>query len=98
MSVRIIEDESLWDRFVDESPYGLLFHRYRFLRIAEKYNSGKLLPYGIYKGSELVGIIPLFVKRINGIKLVYSPPQSSISYIPYMGFIATSKYNSFTQG
>lgn len=97
MSVKIIEDESLWDKFVDESPHGLLFHKYRFLKIAEKYHSGKLRLYGIYKNSDLVGIIPLFVKRINGIKLVYSPPQSSISYIPYMGFVTTPGYNSFNQ-
>jgi hypothetical protein len=37
MAVQIIKDKELWNTFVDESPYGLLFHKWDFLNIMEKY-------------------------------------------------------------
>ena len=50
MAISIIDDSELWDRTVDQSPYGLLFHKWDFLKIAEKHTGWKLLPYGVYKG------------------------------------------------
>lgn len=51
MTVTMINDKDLWDRFVDESPYGLLFHKWDFLHIIEKHTGYQLLPYGVYKGN-----------------------------------------------
>jgi hypothetical protein len=64
----------------------MLFHRWDFLKIIEKYTGYRLLTCGIYKGEELVSILPLYYKRKKGLSFVYSPPQTTLSYVPYMGF------------
>lgn len=83
MTIKIIEDSILWDNFVDDSPHGLLFHKWAFLKTVEKHLGYQLTPYGIYKGNLLIGILPLFYKRINGLKTIFSPPP--MSAIPYLG-------------
>lgn len=85
MSVEIIDDKALWDRFVDQSPDSLLFHKWDFLKIQEKYCGDKLLPYGVFAGNDLTCILPVFLSRQNGLRLVYSPPRSSLVYVPYLG-------------
>lgn len=90
MTVKIIEDKELWNKFVDESPYGLLFHKWDFLKIMEKHTKYKLLSYGIYKGNELIAIFPLFFRRYNGLKMMFSPPPQT--GVPYLGFVMNHKY------
>ena len=85
MSVEIVEDKALWDRFVDDSPNSMLFHKRAFLGLQEKYTGDKLLPYGVFDGNDLTCILPVFSSRQNGLKLLYSPPRSSLVYIPYLG-------------
>lgn len=97
MTAEIIDDKGLWDRFIDESPHGLLFHKWDFLKIIEKYTHFRLLPYGIYEGRELVGIIPVFYKNMKGIKMAYSPPQGTLAYIPYMGPVMGCAYSGLIQ-
>jgi lipid II:glycine glycyltransferase (peptidoglycan interpeptide bridge formation enzyme) len=92
MVVELIKDKELWDEFVDKSPYGLLFHKWDFLKIMEKYSDYKLLPYGIYKGETLICICPLFYKKIKGLKMVFSPPPQT--GVPYLGFVMNSIYNT----
>jgi hypothetical protein len=95
MSVRVITDNGLWDRFVDASPYGLLFHKWDFLKIAEKYTGCTLVPYGVYKGDELISIFPVFVRKMMGLKFVFSPPPRS--GIPYLGFVMSPVYDQIKQ-
>ncbi|CAJ37287.1 GNAT family N-acetyltransferase [Methanocella arvoryzae] len=97
MPVRIIEEETLWDKFVESSPYSTLFHRWKFLKIVEKYSGYHLAPYGIYKGEHLSCILPLFTRKKSGLKLAYSPPQQAVAYIPYLGFIPDSEYARMKQ-
>jgi Acetyltransferase (GNAT) domain len=86
MSTRLIFDRALWDSFINESTSSTIYHRWDFLKILEKYTRYKLLPYGIYKGQDLICVIPLFYHVDLGLKLLYSPPPTSIVYIPYLGF------------
>jgi hypothetical protein len=95
MTVKIIEDKDLWAKFVDESPDGLLFHKWDFLKIMEKHTNYKLLSYGIYKGDKLIAIFPLFFKRYKGLKMVFSPPPQT--GVPYLGFVMNHKYGSLKQ-
>jgi hypothetical protein len=95
MAAEIIEDKTLWDDFVDENPYGLLYHRWDFLKLAEKYSGYKLRPYGVFKGEELLGIYPLFYKRTNGMKTIFSPPPGRS--IPYLGFLVSGEYDKLKQ-
>lgn len=95
MSVQIIKDKELWDALVDESPYGLLFHKWDFLNIMEKHSGYKFLPYGIYEGDELIAIFPLFFKKLWGLKTIFSPPPQT--GVPYLGFVVNKEYDSLKQ-
>jgi len=97
MSIEIIKDKGTWDTFVDDSPYGMLFHKWDLLKIIEKHTGYELYTYGIYKGEELIGAVPMFYKKVKGVKLVYSPPQGTLVYIPYMGLIMSRKYMGLRQ-
>ena len=97
MAVEIINDKALWDRFIEESPYGMLFHRWDFLKIVEKHTGYDLHMYGIYDGEELIGVFPIFYKKTKGVKLIYSPPQGTLAYVPYMGLVMGPAYDCFDQ-
>jgi hypothetical protein len=91
MAIVLIDNRSIWDEFVDESPYAFLSHKWDFLKIAEKHSGYRLHTYGFYKGEELLGIYPLFYKRSNGFKMVFSPPPRK--GIPYLGFLVSKEYD-----
>lgn len=95
MPVELINDRILWDRFIDESPYGSIFHKWDFLKIVEKYTGYKLLTYGIYRGNELVCVFPLYYRVYMGLKLVFSPPPQSC--LPYLGFVMGPQYDALRQ-
>jgi len=85
MTLELISDRARWDDFVESSSAGLLFHRWDFLKTIEKYSGYKLFPFGIFKGTELIALLPLFFKKANGLKLLYSPPWQKLTYLPYAG-------------
>jgi len=89
MPVELIDDPARWDGFIDESADGTLFHKWEFLRILEKYTGYQLFRYGVYRGEDLISVIPVFYTKSIGLKLIYSPPPTSSVNIPYLGF-ATS--------
>lgn len=96
MPVKIITDRETWDTFVDESPSGLLFHRWDFLTITERHTGYTMRPYGIYKGDELVAVCPLFCRQANGISIVLSPPPMQ-AVIPYLGVVLGRDYAAAKQ-
>ena len=65
--------EAEWDKVVLTSPRGLLFHLTDWLTIVAKSQRLDLLRLGIYEGDDLVGIFPLFVKRLGLLKVAASP-------------------------
>jgi hypothetical protein len=95
MAIMLIDDRGIWDKFVDESPYSFLSHKWDFLKIAEKYSGYGLHTYGFYKGEELLGIYPLFFKSFNGFKMFFSPPPRK--GIPYLGFLVSKEYDRLKQ-
>lgn len=95
MTVKVIEDKEIWDKFVDDSPYGLIFHKYEFLKILEKYSGYKLIPYATYRGEEMTCLFPLFFKRQNGLRMVFSPPPGMC--IPYLGPVMSPLYDTLKQ-
>ncbi|WP_317063864.1 GNAT family N-acetyltransferase [Methanoculleus caldifontis] len=96
MSASIITDREVWDAFIDESPSGLLFHRWDFLKITERHTGYRFLPYGIYKGEELLAVCPLFCRQTNGISIVLSPPPMQ-AVIPYQGVVMGREYAAAKQ-
>jgi len=77
------KDAEEWNKLVDISPHGTIFHTWKWLKIAEKYTSFKLYPIIGYKGTEPIGIFPLFYQRKALLKMVFSPPPHAA--IPYLG-------------
>jgi len=75
-------DAKYWDRIVDESPHGTLFHKWQWLKIMEKYSGAKFCPLIGMKGEEIVGLYPLFVKKKLKMNFVFSPPPHlSVLYL-----------------
>lgn len=97
MSVEIIDDKGTWDEFVEKSPYGTLYHKWDFLKIIEKYSGYHLATYGIYKGEQLVSVLPLLSRRSKGLKITYSPPRSALVYTPYLSFVLSREYAEMKQ-
>lgn len=95
MTAEIIKDEALWDMFIDDSTYGMLFHKSRFLDCMNDVFKGKLLKFGIYDGEKLIAVFPLFYKSLYGIKTVFSPPP--MTGVPYLGFVVHPEYDSLKQ-
>ena len=72
-----------WDQFVENSPQGLLFHKWDFLKTVERHSTYRFLPYGVYSGDELRCIFPFFIGREHGLTVMNSPPPRT--QIPYLG-------------
>jgi len=95
MQILIIDDSILWDEFVDQSPYGTIFHKWGFLKTIEKHTGYTLLSYGMYVKNRLICIFPAFLKTNYGVNVVLSPPPRT--GVPYMGFLMGSDYDALTQ-
>lgn len=95
MPAKFIDDKRLWDKFVDNSTRGLLFHKWDFLKLLEKYSTYQLLPYGIYKGHELICIFPLYSKKVFGQKVLFSPPPRL--GVPFLGPVMDGNYDRLKQ-
>ena len=77
------KDAEEWDKLVESSPHGTIFHTWKWLKIAEKHTNSKLYPIIGYKGTTPVGVFPLFYQRKALLKMVFSPPPHTA--IPYLG-------------
>jgi Acetyltransferase (GNAT) domain len=91
----MMEDREAWDRFVDESPYGSIFHRWDLLKIVEKHTGFRFLPYGITRSGELLAILPLFTRKVYGITMVTSPPPKA--GLPNMGLAVARTFDRLKQ-
>jgi len=83
MAVELLDDKKLWDRFVENSPQGTLFHTWDFLKIVERHSGSQLVPYAVFSGTKLRCIFPFFMTRRLGLTVMRSPPPDA--QIPYLG-------------
>jgi hypothetical protein len=90
-----IRDASTWDAFIDQSPDGMLFHRWDYLQITAKHTGFTLLPYGVWKGEQLISVVPLFFRNMNGLRTLFSPPPMTV--IPYLGIVLPPEYAGYKQ-
>jgi lipid II:glycine glycyltransferase (peptidoglycan interpeptide bridge formation enzyme) len=88
------KDAQLWDRIVDSSSQGTLFHTWKWLKIAEKYTGTRLYPILGFKGTVVIGILPIFYMKKFGISSAFSPPPSTA--IPYLGPVIEN-YDNYKQ-
>jgi len=85
MSIHVesTKDSELWNRIVESSPQGTIFHLWEWLKIVEKYTGTKLYPLIGYRGSTPIGVYPLFAQKIKFIKTYFSPPPKAL--LLYLG-------------
>jgi len=76
-------NEEAWDEVVFSSSFGTLFHTVKWLRLAQEQSKAEFLPIMFYKGTQLVAIYPLFIKKQGPFKVAFSPPIKS--YMLYLG-------------
>ena len=79
------EDAELWDRLVESSPHGTIFHTWKWLKIAEKHTDSRLYPIIGFKGTEPVALIPLFYQKRFLLRTIFSPPPHVA--IPFLGLL-----------
>ncbi|MDD3856415.1 MAG: GNAT family N-acetyltransferase [Methanoculleus sp.] len=96
MTIGLIDDGNAWDTFIDESAAGRLVHKWDFMKITQKHTGFRFLPYGVFKGNELIAVMPLFQKQSHGINILLSPPPLQ-SVVPYLGFVMGSRYDTAKQ-
>src|SRR3974377_685355 len=85
MSMTLLTDKDRWDRFIDESSNGTLFHKWDFLKIVEKYIGFPLYTYGIYLDGDLTGVFPCFLRVHRGLRTLVSPPPLPMANAPSLG-------------
>ncbi|MCC7565583.1 MAG: GNAT family N-acetyltransferase [Methanomicrobiaceae archaeon] len=95
MMLKRINDREAWDAFIDESPAGLLFHKWDYLKITERYTGYTFLPCAVCREDEILCLLPLFYRRFHGLNAVFSPPPLTV--IPHLGFVLCREYGGLRQ-
>jgi len=83
-------DSELWNRIVQESPHGTLFHTWEWLGAVEKQTGSMLYPLLGIKGESPLALMPVFLKKIRFANLALSPPSRALQL--YMGPIFADYY------
>ena len=85
IKVKVADEKGLevWDKIVDSSEMGTIFHKLDWLKAAEKHTKSTFYPLIGYEGQEVICLFPVFYKKRAFIKMAFSPPPKSA--IPYMG-------------
>ena len=94
INIKICRNEKEWNRLVDESTHATLFHTWKFLKIVEKHAKNKLYPLIGTKGTNPIGLYPLFYKKKTLVRMVFSPPPHCA--VPYLGPLILN-YNKLKQ-
>jgi predicted N-acyltransferase len=76
-----------WDELATSAT---IFHTWKYLKIVEKNTGTKLLPILARNGEELLGIFPVFLKKILWFNFIFSPPPGSV--LPYLGPVIRLKH------
>lgn len=80
---RLNNKKEIWDEFIGNCDSGTIFHTSKWLETICKHDNITLEMLGGYKGQELIGIFPIFIKKGKRINSAFSPPP--ISLTPYGG-------------
>jgi len=73
-----------WDNFLSTLRGGTIFHQSDWLTILQNQHNFELKKLGFYKTGQLVGLLPLFVKKVGLARVASSPFYMEDT--PYLGF------------
>jgi len=76
----------LWDSFLTTLRSSTIFHQSDWLTILQNQHNFELKKLGIYKSGKLVGLLPLFFKKVGFLRVASSPLYMEDT--PYLGFAA----------
>jgi hypothetical protein len=65
-------DEQVWDGLIATFEGGTIFHTLAWMRVVEKLYHAEKLPFGIFDGSDLIGVLPLFRARRGPLTILVS--------------------------
>lgn len=82
-----ISDLSQWDRLVEQSPHGTIFHKTAWLYTCAEFTGKKLRIFGCFRDNMLVGGCSLLIGKKWG---VFSYAESNSGFTPYGGFVLAS--------
>jgi hypothetical protein len=88
------DDAKEWDAVNSKSQHGTIFHQWDCLKIIEKHTNTTLYPLIGMKGSNSIGIIPLFFQKKGPIRMVFSPPPHAALF--YLGPVM-AEYDTLKQ-
>ena len=83
IDVHRVSDDEQWDKYVDRSPGGSVFHRAAFLREIATESGTELERLVGKNGEHPIGIFPVFTDSRGPIRLAFSPPPHT--GIPHLG-------------
>jgi hypothetical protein len=66
-------EEKTWDDLVASFEDGTVFHTWTWMQVIEKLRGAEKLPFGIFEGSKLIGVFPLFRRRRGPLTILASP-------------------------
>ena len=88
-------DSTQWDTLLAKTSYGTIFHTWKWLKIVEKHTKTKLYPIIGFKGTNPIGIFPIFYQKKGFFKLILSPPYKTA--LVYLGPLIID-YENMKQG
>lgn len=74
INLKIAVNQEEWDTLVNRCPHQTIFHTWKWLKIVEKYTGTRLYPLIGLKGTNPIGVFPIFFQRKNFVNFVFSPP------------------------
>jgi len=83
MEVQKADNRQEWDSLLEGADYATIFHKWEWLKALEAHGGGSLHALMFMKGDSPAALIPIFMKKRAGLKLVFSPPSQSAT--PYLG-------------
>lgn len=83
-------DLKQWDEITSTEGEPLIFMTGNFLQTIEKYSKSKMDLLGFYQGTQLIGYMPVFYKKIGPLRSFFSPPYNSS--MPFLGFSYSKDY------
>ncbi len=95
MTLKIATDPNQWDKLLLKAPHRTIFHTWEWLKIVEKHTKTKLYPIIGFKGTNPIGIFPVFYQKKGFFRSVLSPPTGA--GVLYLGPLIID-YENMKQG